>query len=60
MLERALRLDFDDFEDAVVHEAARACGAAAIVTRDAAGFSRCSLPVLEPVELLSALAVAGD
>jgi hypothetical protein len=29
VLEAALRLDFADFEDAVVHEAARACGAAA-------------------------------
>ena len=55
VLERALRLDFPDFEDAVVHEAARACGAAGIVTRDAAGFSRGTVPVLEPAELLSAL-----
>jgi predicted nucleic acid-binding protein len=58
VLERALRLDFPDFEDAVVHEAARACGAAGIVTRDVAGFSRGTVPVLEPVDLLSALAVA--
>lgn len=59
VLESALRLDFPDFEDAVVQEAARACGAAAIVMCDAAGFSHGSLPVLEPVELFSAL-VAGD
>lgn len=55
VLERALRLDFPDFEDAVVHEAARACGAAGIVTRDTAGFSQGTVPALEPVELLSAL-----
>lgn len=55
VLERALRLDFPDFEDAVMHEAARACGAAGIVTRDAAGFARGSVPALEPAELLSAL-----
>jgi len=40
----ALRLDFPDFEDAVVHEAALASGAAGIVTRDAAGFSRGTVP----------------
>ncbi len=58
VLERALRLDFDDFEDAVVHEAARVAGAAAIVTRDAAGFSRGTIPAVHPLELLSSLAVA--
>jgi predicted nucleic acid-binding protein len=57
VLERALRLDVPDFEDAVVHEAARAGGAAAIVTRDAAGFSRATVPVIDPLELLSSLAV---
>lgn len=60
VLERALRLDFDDFEDAVVHEAARAAGVAAIVTRDAEGFSRGSVPAVHPLELLSALAVARE
>ena len=34
VLGRALDLDFTDFEDAVLHEAARSAGAAAIVTRD--------------------------
>jgi predicted nucleic acid-binding protein len=58
VLERALRLDVEDFEDAVVHEAARAAGVAAIVTRDAAGFSRGSVPAVHPLELLSSLAVA--
>jgi hypothetical protein len=36
VLDRALDLDFTDFEDRVPHEAARNAGAAAIVTRDAA------------------------
>ena len=55
----ALDLGFPDFEDAVVHEAARACGAAAIVTRNAKDFAKASLPILSPVELLAAVA-AGD
>jgi predicted nucleic acid-binding protein len=52
----ALDLGFRDFEDAVVHEAARACGAAAIVTRNARDFAKASLPILSPVELLAAVA----
>lgn len=55
VLERALELEFDDFEDAVVHEAARACGADAIVTRNGRDFARASLRVLDPVELLAAI-----
>ena len=55
VLRRALDLKFADFEDAVVHEAATASGATAIVTRDARGFSRAALPVYTPIELLAAL-----
>ena len=54
----ALDLGFPDFEDAVVHEAARACGAVAIVTRNAKDFAKASLPILSPVELLAAVAAA--
>lgn len=60
VLDAALRLDFADFEDAVVHEAARACGAAGIVTRDRRDFARATLPVFDPHELLSAMVAAGD
>jgi len=60
VLDIALRLGFDDFEDAVVHEAARACGAAGIVTRNGGDFGRASLPVFDPQELLSAVVAAGD
>ena len=59
VLDRALDLDFADFEDAVVHEAARASGAAAIVTRDGEGFTNASLPVFDPHELLAAIAAAA-
>lgn len=51
----ALDLGFPDFEDAVVHETARAAGAAAIVTRDGKGFAKSELPVFTPSELLAAI-----
>lgn len=59
VLDRALDLDFADFEDAVAHEAARASGMSAIVTRDGGGFVNASLPVFEPQELLAAIAAAS-
>jgi predicted nucleic acid-binding protein len=55
VLARALALKFADYEDAVVHEAAVASGASAIVTRDAKGFARATLRVYAPIELLAAL-----
>lgn len=60
VLDRALDLDFTDFEDAVVHEAARAAGAAAIVTRDGLDFANATVPVFDPQELLAAVAAASD
>jgi len=60
VLEAALRLDFADAEDAVIHEAARAWGAAGIVTRNGADFGRASLPVFAPEELLAAVLATGD
>lgn len=59
VLDRALDLDFADFEDAVAHEAARASGVAAIVTRDGRDFASASLPVFDPAELLAAVAAAS-
>jgi predicted nucleic acid-binding protein len=55
VLRNALDSGFADFEDAVLHEAARSAGAVAIVTRDAKGFAPSELPVFTPVELLAAL-----
>jgi predicted nucleic acid-binding protein len=52
VLASALNLGFPDFEDAVLHEAARRAGATRIVSRDAAGFARGRLPVYEPQKLL--------
>ncbi len=55
VLSRALELGFADFEDAVVHEAARAARCTGIVTRDAQGFKRAELPVYSPIEFLAVL-----
>jgi predicted nucleic acid-binding protein len=52
VLTDALDLDFPDYEDAVLHEAARHAGAEAIVTRDSKGFSKARLKVYRPEELL--------
>jgi predicted nucleic acid-binding protein len=60
VLEAALRLDFEDIEDAVIHEAATAWGAAGIVTRNGRDFARASLPVFDPPELLAAVTATGD
>jgi hypothetical protein len=54
-LRSALDAGFADFEDAVVHEAARQAGAAAIVTRNGKDFVRSELPVFSPAELLAAM-----
>ena len=52
VLTDALDLDLPDYEDAVLHEAARHAGAAAIVTRDPKGFAKARLKVYAPEELL--------
>jgi predicted nucleic acid-binding protein len=59
VLNAALDADFSDYEDAVLHEAARAVGATAIVTQDRAGFTRSTVPAFNPEELLAAIAAAG-
>ncbi|MDO9557221.1 MAG: PIN domain-containing protein [Coriobacteriia bacterium] len=55
VLQAALALDYPDFEDAVLHEAARTAGAEAIVTRNVKDFTSADLPVFEPRELLAAV-----
>lgn len=59
VLRDALDAGFADFEDGVVHEAARHAGASAIVTRDASGFAQSQLPVFSPIELLAAIGAEG-
>ena len=53
VLRQALGLKFPDFEDAVLHEAARNASAAAIVTRNSKDFPRAALPIITPSELLA-------
>lgn len=49
--ESALVLDFNDFEDAVIHEAARHVGADAIVTRNQKDFKKSRLPIHSAEEM---------
>lgn len=60
VLVRALDAGFDDYEDGVLHEAAAAAGANAIVTRDRSGFRAATLPVFTPEAFLAALQGAAD
>jgi predicted nucleic acid-binding protein len=55
VLRTASESGFSDYEDAVLYEAARAAGASAIVTRNGKDFTRSTLPVFAPGELLAAL-----
>ena len=55
VLADALLLNFPDYEDAVIHEAARHAGAAGIVTRDTKGFHRSRLRVYTPEDLAGIL-----
>ncbi len=59
VLEDALALGFKDFEDAVLHEAARHAGASAIVTRDPKGFVGAKLRTYQPAELLKLIKAAS-
>ena len=52
MLNAALSSEFNDYEDAVVHEAALYQGAHGIVTRDFTGFKKSKINVYSPEELL--------
>lgn len=55
VLESALELGFKDYEDAVLHEAARQVGAQGIVTRNTRDFKAAALAVYTPEELTLAL-----
>ena len=55
VLRGALDTGFSDYEDSVLHQAAVEAGATAIVTRNGKDFTRSTLPVFDPPELLAAL-----
>jgi len=52
IIDAALNLKWDDFEDAVHHEAARAVGCQAIITRNKTDFKDADLQVFSPQEFL--------
>ena len=52
VIESAMNGKLDDFEDAVLDQAACQSGADAIITRDAKGFVHASSSVLDPRQLL--------
>ena len=55
VLEAALEIDLPDYEDAVIHEAARGSEADGIVTRNASDFKGSAIPIFSPEELVAAL-----
>jgi hypothetical protein len=59
VIEDALAFGFNDFEDAVLHEAGRLAGTQAIVTRDPSGFFTAILHVYDP-ETLDAVLDAAE
>lgn len=54
-LDSAVAINFADFEDGVLHEAARFAGADAIVTRNGKDFKKATLAIYSPHELLTIL-----
>jgi predicted nucleic acid-binding protein len=56
VLESALVACFNDFEDAVIHEAARHVGAEAIVTRNQKDFNKSRISVYSSEEMVKILA----
>lgn len=55
VLESALGLDFNDFEDAVIHEAACHVGADAIVTRNQKDFKKSRISIYSSLEMANIL-----
>jgi len=55
VLKNAAASKFEDFEDAVLHEAACHAGAKYIVTRNTADFKNSKLPVFGPRECINAI-----
>ena len=55
VIEEALRSRINDFEDAVIEQAAHLIGAQAIISRDTKGFKHSIVKALDPAELLAFL-----
>lgn len=56
ILASAIALKFNDFEDAVLHEAAAHAGIQAIITRNTKDFQKATLAIYSPDELIASLA----
>ena len=56
LLEKAMSVETDDFEDAIQMAGAKACRADFIVTRDLRGYRRSPVKVLTPSEYLATFA----
>ncbi len=59
VLERAVRSDINDFEDAVIVESARRVHAQVILTRNERDFARSPIPVYSPMSLPALLGDAA-
>ena len=59
VIENALRSKFTDFEDSVLHEAARHAGAEYIITRNIKDFKNTKIPAFAPIEFLNMLESLG-
>ena len=55
VLESALELDFTDYEDAVLHQAALTSSCDAIITRNLNDFRKATLPVYSPADICDLL-----
>jgi len=55
VIEQALSLPYQDYEDAVQMMAALRCGANYLVTRNVVDFAAGPLPIIQPAELLALL-----
>jgi predicted nucleic acid-binding protein len=60
VLEAALVADFNDFEDAVIHEAACHVGADAIVTRNPKDFKKSRIPIYSSEEIARILTAQNN
>lgn len=55
VLDEALELDFQDYEDAVICQSAAGVNADGIVTRNAVDFKKARIAIYSPSELISAI-----
>ncbi len=55
VVDSALTLGFRDYEDAILHESAKAAGADCIVTRNTGDFKRSELLIYAPAQFLAAI-----